>query len=191
MATIVAVTGIPAIEKALNQLDGKDRVNTERRAVRAAANVLAKILPGVAASSQVPHSFETAKKISVSTSGGRVHAAVRPKSPLFNIFEGGAGGHEIAPRTSGTYARGRGKNRRAVQETHAGVLAGPGGSGSWDATGRKRPGAFFSSKPVRHPGFHGRPLLPRIAAIGGTAALNAMAAIILGQAPGSTLGAVE
>jgi hypothetical protein len=183
----VVVTGIPGVEKALEALDGKDRLNTERRALRAAGKPFQAALRAIAASSNVPHSFTNVPAGRVSTSGGFPHITVRPKSPLFNIFEPGAGGHTIAPRTSGLYLRGRGKKRAARSESHPGVLAGPAGSGSWDSVGRKRSGAFFSAGPVRHPGFRGRSITGRAFAEAEPAAMEAFAAVVFGHAGGTPL----
>ena len=105
----------------------------------------------------------------VSTRGGasgrEIVARVRPRSPLFNIFEPGAKGHTIAPR-------------------RAAALAGPAGSAAWDRVGRKRGAAFFSRGPVSHPGMRARPILAAAFARGVNAAEQAMAAAIF--APGKT-----
>lgn len=191
MSVVVDVRGLPAVLASLDALDGRQRQNLERRAVRAAANVFK---PAIAAAARahhggaenVPGSFAKVK-VKVTTHGGSsgrdVEAAVRPKSPLFNIFEPGAASHPIVPgqvgqnasrpsRATGTRARASGKR----------ALGGPGGKGSWDAVGRKRGAAFFSTVAVRHPGFRARPLLPGVFASEVGKAEETVASIIFGHA---------
>ena len=135
---------MPACEKAVANLDGPALQNGLRRAVRAAAKPFQQALITVAGSADVPRSFRKVPAARVSTHGGAsgrdVTATVRPKSPLFNIYEPGAKGHTIAPR-------------------RAGALGGPAGSGSWDNAGRKRGADFFSAGPVEHPGMAAHPIL--------------------------------
>lgn len=168
--TTIRVTGARSIEEELEKLDGKDRANTERRAVRAATKPFIASMRQTASSSDVPRSFQKIPAARVSTrrgDGGRgIGATVRPKSPLFNIFEPGAGEHEIS----------------------GDLLAGPSGSSSWDASGRKRPEAFAARGAVSHPGFKGRPITPRAFAAGEAAALKAMADVIFGTSPGEAMG---
>jgi hypothetical protein len=141
------IDGIPGVEEMLAQFSGQKLQNVMRRAVRAGAKPFQAGLKSAAASEptgNVPESFQKVPAAKVSTHGGvtgrEIEARVRPKSPLFNIFEPGAGGHVIEPGT--------------------GALAGPAGSGAWDAKGRKRGRAFFSRKRVWHPGMAARPLIP-------------------------------
>lgn len=194
MSERIAVVGVDRIEKVLEQLDPRDRQNLERRAVRAGARPVASALKEIASGAQVPRSFSAgsiASFIRVSASarrGGVASAVVRPKSPLFNILEPGAGAHDIAPKTSGLYLRGRGKNRAAVSESHAGVLAGKAGPGAWSEEGRKRGRAFFSRRAVRHPGLKGRDLLGPAVERSALEARDAIAAVILGQAEGQAIG---
>lgn len=165
MATVL-ITGTAAVDKMLDEYAPGPRQNLERRAVRAGGHVVQAALKAVAAESQVPHSFTKVPAPKVSTHGDvgqEVYAVVRPKSPLFNIFEPGAGAHEI----SGSF------------------LFGPVGQAGWDPAGRKRPDTFAAHGSVRHPGFRARPILPRAAAQSAAEAQAAMAAIILGQAGGS------
>jgi hypothetical protein len=164
--TSISVTGVPEIQQVLEQLDGKDRQNLLRRAVRAATKPFIADMKEVAASSNVPRSFQKIPAAKVSTqrgeSGREVGATVRPKSPLFNIFEPGAGEHEI----TGDF------------------MGGPIGGASWEAQGRKRPSDFAARGSVRHPGMKGRPITPRSFSLGEAAASQALADVILGAAPG-------
>jgi len=164
MATVL-ITGLPAVDKMLDEYAPGARQNLERRAVRAGGHVVQAALKSVAAEGGVPHSFQKVPAPKVSTHGDigqEVFAIVRPKSPLFNIFEPGARSHDIS----------------------GDLMGGPAGSGSWDATGRKRPADFAARGSVRHPGMRARPILPRAAAMSAAGAQTAMAAIILGQASG-------
>lgn len=165
MSVGITILGVSAALRELEQLDGKDRQNAMRRGVRAAAKPFQVALAEVAASSNVPRSFQKVPAAKVSTHGGasgrEVEARVRPKSPLFNIFEPGAGSHDIAPK-------------------EAAVLAGPAGSDAWDGTGRKRPAAFFSRGTVRHPGMAARPIRPAAFARGAGPAEDALAAAVFG-----------
>ena len=169
MSTIIRVTGAPAIERRLDELAGPGLANRLRRGVRAGAKPFQAALKEVAAESDVPRSFQKVPAAKVSTHGGAsgrdVVARVRPKSPLFNIFEPGAKGHTIAPRRTGR-------------------LGGPAGGSSWDATGRKRSADFFSAGPVEHPGMAARPILPQAFARGQAAAMDAFASVVFG-APGA------
>lgn len=149
--TTVSVTGIAAIQKTLDALDGRDRQNTLRRAVRAATKPLAAAMREVAAASDVPRSFQKIPAAKVSTrrgAGGRsVGANVRPKSPLFNIFEPGAGPHGISAA--------------------GGMLA-------------NEQAGFFARGRVQHPGMAARPITPRAFQAGAAAASKALADAILG-----------
>lgn len=168
--TIVTTSGIPEIEKILDRLDPRDRQNAERRAVRAAAKPFQAALKRSAAAAQVPRSFQKVPAARVSTRGGasgrEVSATVRPKSPLFNIFEPGAGAHEIAP--------------------HAKALSGPAGSSTWDGEGRKRPDAFFSMNAVHHPGMASRDIVGPAFAAGQAAAMTAFEEAIFATSPGGS-----
>jgi hypothetical protein len=162
--TYIRVTGADDIEKALEQLDGRDRQNALRRGVRAATKPFIASMKEVAAASDVPHSFTKIPAAKISTQrgeGGRdVGATVRPRSPLFNIFEPGAGAHDI----------------------EGAFLGGPAGGSSWSAEGRKRPDGFAARGKVRHPGMKGRPITPRSFSMGEAAASKALADVILGAA---------
>ncbi|MBV9487176.1 MAG: hypothetical protein JO246_14090 [Frankiaceae bacterium] len=164
--TFIRVTGTDAIEKALEQLDGKDRQNALRRGVRAATKPFITAMKEVARSSNVPRSFQKIPAAKVSTRGGasgrEVGATVRPASPLFNIFEPGAGEHEIA----------------------GDLMVGAAGSGSWSSEGRKRPSAFAARGSVTHPGMTARPITPRAFSMGEEAATKALADVLLGAAGG-------
>ncbi|MHB8459113.1 MAG: hypothetical protein ACYDAK_05325 [Candidatus Limnocylindrales bacterium] len=165
----VRVVGVAPIMRMLEQFEGQPLQNAMRRAVRAGAKPFQATLKSVAASSSVPRSFQKVPAPKVTTHGGSgrsIEAYVRPKSPLFNIFEPGAGVHTISPGS-------------------AGVLGGPAGPGGWSTAGRKRPGDFFSRGPVSHPGMRARPILPAAFAMGEPASVDAMANAIF-QITGST-----
>jgi hypothetical protein len=165
MAAILAIKGQADVLRALDELDGRERQNALRRGVRAAAKPFQAALKEVAATADVPRSFINVPAAKVSTRGGssgrEVEARVRPRSPLFNIFEPGAREHPIAPR-------------------RAAALSGPADAGGWDAKGRKRRAPFFSRDGVRHPGMAARPILPAAFAAGVTRAEDALAAAIFG-----------
>lgn len=177
----VTVLGIREAEKLLDGYQGRELANAERRAVRAAANTFRPEISAAAAArhgsggGNVPASFTKVPAAKVTTHGGGgrgIEAYVRPKSPLFNILEPGAGGHTIAPRNGS-------------------ALAGRPGEGGWSAAGRKRgPNGFFARGPVRHPGLAARPILPGAFAAGAGRAEAAAEAAIFGR-PGAPLGSVR
>ena len=173
MGAIVSFYGLPEVRKMLAQYSDQEIQNSLRRGARAGiAEFRAELRSEAASRSDLPHSFRKTKTRTTTrggASGREIEAYVRPSSPLFNIFEPGAGAHTIAPR-------------------RAGALGGPAGSGSWDSVGRKRPGAFFSSGPVRHPGMRARPLLsPAFNARLGRAE-DAVANAIFGHSTGPVVG---
>lgn len=188
--TSVVITGADQILEVLEQLDGKDRQNLERRAIRAAAKPFQAAFKQVAASHQsvVPASFLKVPAAKVSASmrrGGTIAATVRPKSPLFNIFEPGASGHSIGGGVE-RQARAGGLRKNEQVRVRGGrrtsrMLAGPAGKATWDDAGRKRKGAFFARGPVHHPGMSARPLTPTAFALGEPAAMEAFTAVILGS----------
>jgi hypothetical protein len=171
MVVAISVQGAKEAERAVEELDGKDRSNAMRRAVRAAAKPMQAALKAVAASSDVPRSFQKVPAAKVSTRGGatgrEIEARVRPSSPLFNIFEPGAGEHGIEGE----------------------LLAGPEGGSSWTAEGRKRPAAFAARGRVSHPGMRSRPILPAAFARGAPEAERIMADAIFAPARGPVMGA--
>lgn len=170
MAAAFIIEGIPGALRALDELAPKDRSNAMRRAVRAGLKPMQQQLKFEGDTPGHPHSFTKVPAGKVSTRGGasgrEIYGYVRPGSPLFNIFEPGAGAHTIRPgvrlqntsrpsRPAGTMG---GLNYN-VRKAGVPILGGPAGSGSWTEKGRKRDTAFFSSKPVRHPGMRARPIL--------------------------------
>jgi hypothetical protein len=171
--TAVLITGADEILKVLDGLDGKDRQNTERRAVRAAAKPFQASLKSAAASADVPRSFQKVPAAKISTHGGAsgraVVAKVRPSSPLFNIFQPGAGAPQIAPKAP---------PRQFGQV----------GSGSWDPAGRKRPDTFAAHGPVRHPGLAARDILGPAFAEAEAAAMQAFEAVIFAKSASAAGG---
>ena len=168
MTTSITITGLPAILASLERLDGRQQQNAMRRGVRAAGKVFGAELKSVAAGASVPRSFGKVMAPKITTHGGlgrSVEALVRPRSPLFNIFEPGAKSHTIAPKRST-------------------VLAGRAGSGAWDRVGRKRRADFHAAGAVRHPGMAARPILPAAFARGAPAATDALAAVLFGAISG-------
>jgi len=144
----IKVVGLDEVIDAIHKLTPSEQSNAYRRAVRAGGKVFQAGLKDTARSmhgggSNVPLSFQKVPAPKVTTRGGDsgrdIESRVRPSSPLFNIFEPGAGGHEISPGH--------------------GVLQGPAGGGAWDRVGRKRPDDFFSVNTVHHPGLKPRPML--------------------------------
>ena len=159
----VHVIGGAAVHRMLGKYEGRSLQNRLRRAVRAGAKPFQVALQTTAAqdpAGNVPESFTKVRAAKVSSRGGftgrDIVARVRPQSPLFNIFEVGAGAHDI----------------------EAPVLAGPQGSGGWTSEGRKRPAAFGARGRVRHPGMSARPILPTAFDRGVTTAKIAVAAAI-------------
>jgi hypothetical protein len=166
----IHLEGLPAVRKMVAELTGRQFQNRMRKAVRAGAKPFQGELKAEAAShhggsENLPASFTKVPAAKTSTrggsvAGGQVEAYVRPSSPLFNVFEPGAGAHEIAP--------------------HGSRLAGPAGGRGWSAQGRKRGGAFFARGAVRHPGMAARPILPSSFAAKVGAAETAVARAIFG-----------
>jgi hypothetical protein len=171
MTEYVHLEGLPQVEKLLAQYQGQPLQNKMRQAVRAGAKPMQAGVKAQAATPGHPHSFTKVPAAKVTTHGGTsghaVEAWVKPRSPLFPIFEAGAKSHTIAPGKihrahsvrGGRKNRGQYSGPGAVTRGPSSILAGPAGSGGWDTIGRKRGDAFFSTKPVRHPGMRGRPIL--------------------------------
>jgi hypothetical protein len=163
----VEIDGIARAIKMCDWYTNRELHNRMRRAVRAGGKEMQAALKVAAAeepTGNLPDSFKKvlAPKVSASARrGGDIVATVRPKSPLFNIFEPGAGQHEI----------------------DAPLLAGPAGDGSWSAAGRKRSGEFFAHGSVRHPGMKARPIRPTAFAAGRRPAEDAIAKVLFEQAP--------
>lgn len=140
----VEVRGADKVIRMLSWYDGRELHNRLRRAVRAAAKPIQGGLKSAAASEptgNVPDTFTKVPAAKVSSSarlGGDIVARIRPKSPLFNIFEPGADAHEIAPGAKGRMVGG---------------LSGPGGQ-------RWRGRSFYARGRVRHPGMKARPIAP-------------------------------
>lgn len=92
MATVV-VKGADEAQKLLRSLSGRELQNRTRRGTRAGAAVFRTAVRAAARSrSDLPDSFAR-----TATRGHRspVGTSTGPTSPLLNIFEGGAGAHEI------------------------------------------------------------------------------------------------
>jgi hypothetical protein len=163
MSISIKIDGLPEAMRRVEGLTGRQMQNKLRRAVRAGAKPMQASLKAAAAAQptgNLPKTFTKVPAAKVSASmrrGGQVVASVKPKSPLFNIFEPGAGAHEIAPGARG----------RAV-----GGLSGAAG-----VRGRKR--AFYARGAVRHPGMRARPIRPTAFAAGKPAAQLAIARVLL------------
>lgn len=175
MATIVDVRGVPGALRALDRYDGKELQNRLRRGARAgAAQFRDELRAEAKARSDLPRSFSRTKT-KTTTRGGRsgrdIQVSVRPKSPLFNIFEPGAGQHTIPAGAAG--------------------LGGPAGESGWTSEGRKRPADFFSRSAVSHPGMEARPLLPAVFARRVGRAEDAIAEAIFGTTSSAPIGAGE
>jgi hypothetical protein len=158
--TAISVTGVPELKAALEQLDGKDRANTLRRAVRAAAKPFRGAMSQMAAAEGLPATFRKVPAPKVTTHGGRgpIEAYVRPKTALFNIFEPGARAHDIAPRSGGFLSNQASR-----------------GEGS-------RGAAFFARGTIHHPGLKARPIAARAFAIAEPAAMQAFTEVVAGAA---------
>lgn len=147
----------------LDRFAGRELVNRMRRAVRAGAKPFQSAVKAAAAAEptgNLPASFTKVPAAKVSTRGGvagrDIIARIRPKSPLFNVFEPGAAAHDIS----------------------GDLLVGPAGTGGWTATGRKRSQAMGARGRVRHPGMKARPILA-IAFAASAAAAQAEVARVL------------
>lgn len=192
MTEIVSFQGLAETRKWIADHSDQEMQNGLRRAARAGISEFRKDLHSEAISrfgqggaEHVPYSFRKTKT-KTSTHGGSGHeieSSVRPSSPLFNILEPGAKAHTIAPGRSVTQRPGRkgGKPRKAA-------LGGPAGGSVWTAAGRKRPAAFFSRSPVRHPGLTGRNLLRAAFESGLVRAEDQIANAIFGHSVGSPIG---
>lgn len=131
MPITLDLRGAPEAKAMLEQFAGRELVNRMRRAVRAGGNEFKKGVEDAARSEptgNVPESFQKVRvRISASMRrGGIPTAIVRPKSPLFNIFEPGAGEHDMPPGAgaAGEHFRSRAfVSRRGVR--HPGMKARP------------------------------------------------------------------
>jgi hypothetical protein len=130
VSVTVSLRGDREIRKLLDSLSGRELNNRTRRATRAGASVMRADLRRRAASAEFPRSF---RRTLTRNHRNPLGTSVGPGSPLINIFEGGAGGHTIAPSNSP-------------------LLAGPAGK-------RWRDAPFLASEPVSHPGMGARPLI--------------------------------
>lgn len=175
MSAIVSFVGLREAEKMLDEFTDKELANKMRRAARAGIGEFRAELRTEAASGDYPRSFRKTKTRTTTrggASGREIEAYVRPSSPLFNIFEPGAGQHQISPKGSRS----------------GGVLAGPAGNATWDPGGRKRPADFFARGPVTHPGMKARPLLAKAFNARVARAEDAVANAIFGHSIGPVVG---
>jgi hypothetical protein len=186
MIEVVHLEGLPQVRKMLDQFEGQELQNKMRVAVRAGLKPFQKTLAFEGDTPGHPHSFTKVPAGKVTTRGGasgrEIEGYVRPKSPLFNIFEPGASSHTIGGGTerqarSGGLTKGVLRKVRGGRRT-SGMLSGPQGSASWDPGGRKRKASFFAKGPVTHPGMRARPILPAAFAAGEQAATDAIAKAI-------------
>lgn len=157
---VVVISGADKVQKMLSWYDNPQLFNRMRRAVRAGGKEFQAGLKSAAASEptgNIPDTFRKVPAPKVSASrrrGGDIVAKVRPKSPLFNIFEPGAGAHDI----TGGYSA---------------PMGGPAGK-RW----RKR--SFGARGTVRHPGLRARPIMPTAFKDRLTRADAAVAAVLFG-----------
>ncbi len=157
------IRGLPETKAMLSWYSDRQLFNRMRRAVRAGGKVFQGELKSVAAqepTGNIPDTFRKvpAPKVSSSARRGGVPTSItRPKSPLFNIFEPGAGKHEI---TGG----------------YAGPMGGPAGK-------RWRGSSFSARGTVNHPGLKARPILPTAFRRGEGEARDAVAAVLFEPSP--------
>ncbi len=193
MPAAFIIEGIPGALRALDELAPKDRSNAMRRAVRAGLQPMRRQLQFEGDTPGHPHSFTKVPPPRISTRGGasgrEIEGYVRPKSPLFNIFEPGAKAHTITPGEKGfnSYRPSRPYPTKARKSGKA-ALAGPAGGSAWTNEGRKRPAAFFSRSAVRHPGMAARPILPAAFAAAVGPAEDAIANAIFAPSKGGVIG---
>lgn len=166
MGVQIHLEGDARVRAMLAQYSDREMTNKLRRAARAGIGGFRPALVSEAQSRAhhgVPGSFSKMKTRSSTRGGGsgsEIESSIRPASPLFNILQVGAGRHTIAP--------------------HHGRLEGPAGLGFWTRGGRKRGRAFFSRRPVSHPGLKARDLLGPAFALGLPAAEAAVEDVIFG-----------
>jgi hypothetical protein len=162
----IEIDGIPEAQRKVSWYSDKELFNRLRRSVRAGGKVMQGTLKAAAASEptgNVPDTFRKvlAPKVSASRRrGGEIVASVRPKSPLFNIFEPGAGAHEIEGPLLTNFEQRR----------------------TWGPESKSGP--FFARGRVRHPGFRKRPIAPTAFAAGKPGAQMAIARILFEEPPG-------
>ena len=195
MITAVHLEGLPQVRAMLHQFEGQELQNKMRKAVRTGLKPFQRTLAFEGDTPGHPHSFTKVPAGKVTTRGGEsgrsIEGYVRPKSPLFNIFEVGAASHAIGGgverqmRAGGASGGKRNVKVRGGRRTSL-MLSGPQGSASWDPGGRKRPAPFFAKGKVTHPGFGARPMLPAAFAAGEQAATDAIAAAIFVMTSGPT-----
>jgi hypothetical protein len=137
VSATVTIRGGPAIARTLNALGGRELQNRTARATRAGAGVFRKALRSEVKSGVHPKTF---RKLATRNHRMPIGTSVGPTSPLINIFEGGAGSHEIAP----------GKLQSTGNRPM--LLSGKGGE-------HYRPRDFAAAMPVTHPGMAARPLI--------------------------------
>lgn len=127
----ISVEGLPEVKRLLEQFEGRQLNNRSRRALRAGAKEFRTEMRSQARGrADLPKTFAKTRTRSHRTPLG---VSVSPKSPLSNIFEGGAKPHTIRP-------------------TGTAVLMGKAGD-------RSRSKAFFARGAVRHPGMGARPFI--------------------------------
>lgn len=156
----------------LAQYEPREMHNRLRRGTRAGGAVYRTALRSYARSrGDVPDFFSKTRTRSSASMRSGIYTRVRPRSPLLNIFEGGADSHEIAPgqRTSGPTSAGR---RRSL--TGKMLLSGKAGQ-------RWRSRDFVASMPVRHPGMAARPILAPVFEAATGAARRATALAVFGD----------
>lgn len=145
-------------KRMLARYEHREMIKRLRRGTRAGAAVYRVGLRARAKSDPlIPDSFaKTRSKSGVRF--GDIRSEVGPKSPLFSIFEGGAGSHDIEPRSGS-------------------LLIGPAGD-RWR-------GRAFAARRVRHPGMRARPLAAPVFRDREGAAKKAVAVAVFGE---SSLG---
>jgi hypothetical protein len=102
---VIDVRGLPETKKLLDSFTGNELQNRVRRGTRAGAKIMRTELRKQATGSQFPKSFRK-----TATRGHRtpVGTSTGPKSPLINIFEGGADQHRIGKQGQALFNAGEG-----------------------------------------------------------------------------------
>lgn len=133
----VSLRGGKEARKMLDSLSGRELQNRVRRGSRRGAAIFRAEVRSRAGSGGIPRSFKK-----TATRGHRtpVGTSTGPTSPLLNIFEVGAGRHEIAP------------GKLAASGNRPMLLSGRAGE-------HYRSSDFAASMPVSHPGMGARPLI--------------------------------
>lgn len=135
----VDLRGREEVERLLSEFEGGKLNNRVRRGMRAGAKVMRSHVRKLAASDRYPRSF---RKTKTKAHRNPLGVSTGPTSPLLNIFESGAGSHDIG--SGGQLLTNRDEGLSGQMLT---------------AVGRGGEDLFVARGPVSHPGMAARPLI--------------------------------